>query len=151
MSRHKICPECGEFPDAMDNKYDMMCCTECDIYLEEPCKCTEEQVAQGECYFPGPYPDKPSESTGTMWALNGKDSPSHTLVNAIKTGTEQLKGSKEYWSKWVPPPHPTAESHKVAMKRLRNMTPEELLQTSVDAGVHNPDGTLTDKYKDPDD
>lgn len=45
-------------------------------------------------------------------------------------------------------PHPTASSHKELMERLSGATPEELLNTSVKAGVHNPDGTLQDKYRD---
>ena len=46
-------------------------------------------------------------------------------------------------------PHPTAKSHREAMQRLRAMSPEELLATSVKAGVHNPDGSLQEAYVSP--
>lgn len=44
------------------------------------------------------------------------------------------------------PPHFGAEAHERLMKRLAKMTPAEIFQTSVDAGIHNPDGTLTKHY-----
>lgn len=34
-----------------------------------------------------------------------------------------------------------------ALSRLRSMTPEQVFQASVDAGVHNADGTLTEHYR----
>jgi len=34
-----------------------------------------------------------------------------------------------------------------ALSRLRSMTAEQVFQTSVDAGVHNADGTLTEHYR----
>lgn len=39
-----------------------------------------------------------------------------------------------------------AEAHERVMARLTKMTPAEIFQTSVDAGIHNPDGTLTKHY-----
>lgn len=46
---------------------------------------------------------------------------------------------------------PTEEQARFerALSRLRNMTPEQVFQASVDAGVHNADGTLTEHYRGP--
>ncbi|MGV3622446.1 MAG: hypothetical protein ACO1OB_16630 [Archangium sp.] len=44
------------------------------------------------------------------------------------------------------PPHPDAEAHERVIKRLGQMTHEQIFQLSVDAGIHNPDGTLTKHY-----
>lgn len=44
------------------------------------------------------------------------------------------------------PPHVGAEAHERLMKRLAKMTHEEIFQTSVAAGIHNPDGSLTRHY-----
>ena len=46
----------------------------------------------------------------------------------------------------VIPPHENEEAHRRLMVRLREMTPDEVLATSVRAGIHNPDGTLTEAY-----
>jgi len=37
-----------------------------------------------------------------------------------------------------------------AVKRLKSMTPEEIFETSIKAGIHNADGTLTKEYIDSD-
>lgn len=39
--------------------------------------------------------------------------------------------------------------HDEFMTRLIRMTPEEVFQTSVRAGIHNPDGSLTEPYAEP--
>ncbi len=44
------------------------------------------------------------------------------------------------------PPHANAEVHKRIMAKLRKMTAEEIFQTSVRAGIHRSDGTLTRPY-----
>jgi len=33
------------------------------------------------------------------------------------------------------------------MERLRSMSPEEVFQTAVDAGIYTPDGKLTSPYR----
>ena len=44
------------------------------------------------------------------------------------------------------PPHGNAEVHKRLMARLRKMTPKELFQTIVDAGIYKPNGELAEPY-----
>lgn len=44
------------------------------------------------------------------------------------------------------PPHPGAEAHAKLMARLKKMTPEEIFLTSVAAGIHKKDGSLTKRY-----
>jgi hypothetical protein len=44
---------------------------------------------------------------------------------------------------------PHAAELQRAVERVKSMTPGEVFQASVDAGIHNPDGTLTDEYKPP--
>lgn len=45
---------------------------------------------------------------------------------------------------------PTEEQARFerALTRLRSMTPDQVFQQSVKAGIHNPDGTLTKHYRD---
>ena len=45
------------------------------------------------------------------------------------------------------PEHLNAEVHNKLMDNLDNMSDEEIFQTSVDVGIHNSDGSLTEKYK----
>ncbi len=47
------------------------------------------------------------------------------------------------------PPAPGADAHARLMKRLSKMSAQEIFQTSVDAGIHNPDGSLTKHYRTP--
>lgn len=46
------------------------------------------------------------------------------------------------------PPHANAKPHARLMAELRAMTPDELFQTLVDAGIYTPDGQLTEHYRD---
>lgn len=46
------------------------------------------------------------------------------------------------------PPHANAGPLARLMARLRKMTPDELFQTLVDAGIYTPDGQLTEHYRD---
>ena len=52
----------------------------------------------------------------------------------------------DYWKNFQPPELPEAEAHRKARERISKMTSEELLQTFVDSGINNPDGTLTKEY-----
>ena len=47
---------------------------------------------------------------------------------------------------FILPPHINAEAHKKVMEWLGKVTPEEFLQAMVEAGIYNPDGTLTEPY-----
>jgi hypothetical protein len=47
----------------------------------------------------------------------------------------------------APPPHANAEAHTKIMTRLRSMTPRQILRTSIDSGIHTPDGKLTSRYQ----
>jgi hypothetical protein len=44
------------------------------------------------------------------------------------------------------PPHANAESHRKLMEQLRKMTSAEVLQTAIDAGIYNEDGSLTEQF-----
>ena len=44
------------------------------------------------------------------------------------------------------PPHANAEVHKRIMAKLDQMSPKEVFQTAVDAGIYTPDGKLTQHY-----
>jgi hypothetical protein len=44
------------------------------------------------------------------------------------------------------PPHANAENHKRIMEWLRKATPKEVFDAAVQAGIYNPDGTLTEPY-----
>jgi hypothetical protein len=47
---------------------------------------------------------------------------------------------------FLPPPHANAETHRLIMERLAKMTPAEICQTAVDAGIYTADGQLTEHY-----
>ena len=49
----------------------------------------------------------------------------------------------------VEPPHPNAEAHERFMKKLSRMSDEQIVQSSVKAGIHTADGRLTDRYAQP--
>lgn len=44
------------------------------------------------------------------------------------------------------PPHINAAIHARIMARLERMSAEEIFQTSVNAGIHRPDGSLAEPY-----
>ena len=54
----------------------------------------------------------------------------------------------ERWAAFQPPRLPEADRIEAAIARLSHMTPEQVFQTSVHAGVHQPDGTLAEEYRD---
>lgn len=45
------------------------------------------------------------------------------------------------------PPHGNAEAHKRFMARVQAMTPDEMLQSLVHAGICKPNGELAEPYK----
>jgi hypothetical protein len=51
------------------------------------------------------------------------------------------------WSEFQPPPLPEADKLRSAVEAARKLTPREVLQVSIKAGIHNADGTLTEKYR----
>jgi hypothetical protein len=44
------------------------------------------------------------------------------------------------------PPHANAQVHAAIMKELRAMTPEEIFQTAVEAGIYTKTGKLRKPY-----
>ena len=44
------------------------------------------------------------------------------------------------------PPHANAEVHKKIMRDLGQMSPSQIVQTAVDAGIYTSDGKLTKHY-----
>jgi hypothetical protein len=56
------------------------------------------------------------------------------------------KKAAKKWSKFAPPPIPQADAHAAALRAVRKMTPEQVLESSVRAGIHRPDGSLTKRY-----
>ena len=54
----------------------------------------------------------------------------------------------ERWAAFQPPRLPEADRIEAAIERLSHMTPEQVFQTSVHAGVHQADGTLSEAYRD---
>lgn len=48
---------------------------------------------------------------------------------------------------FTPPPHENAETHARVMERLARMNREELIASSVRAGIRTPDGQLTPPYR----
>lgn len=51
------------------------------------------------------------------------------------------------WAGFQPPPLPEADKLRSAVEAARKLTPREVMQVSIKAGIHNPDGTLTSKYR----
>jgi hypothetical protein len=51
------------------------------------------------------------------------------------------------WAGFQPPALPEADKLKQAVESARKMTPSQVLQVSISAGIHNADGTLTQKYR----
>lgn len=45
------------------------------------------------------------------------------------------------------PPHENAEVHKHVMAELARMTPEQVFQSAVKAGIYAEDGELTKPYR----
>lgn len=52
-------------------------------------------------------------------------------------------------SQFKPPELPEEALLRAAHERLKRMSREEFLEITVAAGIHNPDGTLTERYTDP--
>lgn len=47
------------------------------------------------------------------------------------------------------PPLPDAAVHERLLKALKKMTAEEIFETSIRAGIHRRDGSLTKAYRTP--
>ncbi len=60
---------------------------------------------------------------------------------------QQPMTPREIWSTYSPPELPEAAKLRAAIERLKKMSPDEVFETSVRAGIHNPDGTLTPQYR----
>jgi hypothetical protein len=57
------------------------------------------------------------------------------------------KTAATFWATFKPPPLREAAALKAAVDAARRLSPAEVLRISIDAGIHNPDGTLTEKYR----
>lgn len=53
---------------------------------------------------------------------------------------------KARWAKLAPGPLPEIEALRATRERVRLMTPEQLRQTFIDAGIYYPDGRLRPEY-----
>lgn len=53
----------------------------------------------------------------------------------------------ERWAAFQPPRLAEASKLKLAVEAARKLTPRQVLQVSINAGIHNADGTLTPKYR----
>lgn len=73
------------------------------------------------------------------------------LVDALEECQREQDRIRNRWALIAPVPLPEAYDHDAARQRIRSMTAEAVKQTFVDAGIHNPDGTLSDHYRDSDD
>ena len=51
------------------------------------------------------------------------------------------------WAAFQPPQLPEAAKLQAAIRSARKLTPRQVLQVSISAGIHNEDGTLTAKYR----
>jgi hypothetical protein len=51
------------------------------------------------------------------------------------------------WAGFHPPQLAEADKLKAAVEAARQLSPRQVLQVSIDAGIHNPDGTLSNKYR----
>ena len=51
-----------------------------------------------------------------------------------------------YWATFQPTKLPEQEKIDAVLRALRAMTPEEIHESSVRSGIHNPDGSLTKAY-----
>lgn len=54
-----------------------------------------------------------------------------------------------YWEYFKPSQHPDQLKWDKAISAAKKMTPSEFFESSVRAGIHNPDGTLTEMYREP--
>lgn len=55
--------------------------------------------------------------------------------------------AKARWAGYQPPSLPEAEKLRDAVEVARKLTPQQVIEISIAAGIHNADGTLTSKYR----
>lgn len=67
-------------------------------------------------------------------------------MNASRTSVNRWRNGRNF-------PHPSLRwmvreslEHMRIVEKVRRMTPAEIFAISVSAGIHNPDGTLTEQY-----
>lgn len=63
-----------------------------------------------------------------------------------KNGASIAPGVKERWARLAPGPLPEAEALKTTRARVRSMTPKELRQSFIAAGIYDSDGKLRRQY-----
>jgi len=55
--------------------------------------------------------------------------------------------NEAYWVGYDPPALPEADRLKQVVAAARQLSPREVLRISIEAGIHNEDGTLTKRYR----
>lgn len=69
-------------------------------------------------------------------------------IEAMATPSKPAEpGAVSAWRDFEPPALPEADKLRAAIARARSLTPKEVLAISVRAGIHNEDGSLTEKYR----
>lgn len=69
------------------------------------------------------------------------------MNNPTKPGSLTPEEAASRWVTFQPPQLPEADRLAAAVQHLLRMTPEQVFQSSVHAGVHNSDGTLNEHYR----
>ncbi|HYQ41001.1 MAG TPA: hypothetical protein VER11_03515 [Polyangiaceae bacterium] len=68
------------------------------------------------------------------------------MADNTKSKTAEAEPASR-WADFKPPQLAEADKLRAAVEAARKLTPREVLQVSIDAGIHNADGTLTSKYR----
>ena len=63
----------------------------------------------------------------------------------IREAVEKFRADMK-WEDFEVTPIENAEAHEAALEIVKKMTPQEVLDSSVKVGIHNPDGSLTKEY-----
>ena len=58
----------------------------------------------------------------------------------------KTNGKRRSVPKIAPPPHANAAAHRRVMRRLAQMTDNELFETAVKSGIFREDGTVCEPY-----
>ncbi len=70
-----------------------------------------------------------------------------TEIIATMTNNRHTASMAGQRNGFTPPPHENAETHARVMARLEKMDRDELIASSVRAGIRTPDGQLTAPYR----
>jgi hypothetical protein len=64
----------------------------------------------------------------------------------MKNGASIPPEVKERWANLAPGPLPEAAAHEATRQRIRSMTPKQLRQSFIDAGIYDSEGRLRPQY-----